>query len=138
MDFRYQENQKIKNLIREVEELRIVITRYPSLPHIENNLRRESLLNSALFSAKIEGITNAKPSGKLEIQNLHAAYKYLVSTTIPKHLTIKFIFDLHKQVLRNISTRAGKLRNEPWEIFNQAGIAIYLAPAHFKLPELMA
>lgn len=39
--------------------------------------------------------------------------------------------------MKGVSGRIGKFRNEPQAIFNQAGVAVYLAPASFRLPELM-
>lgn len=39
--------------------------------------------------------------------------------------------------MNKISDYAGKLRREPWAIFNQAGVAVYVAPAPFRLSKMM-
>lgn len=39
--------------------------------------------------------------------------------------------------MKNITSDAGNFRTEPWAVFNQAGVAIYLTPAPFRLRKLM-
>lgn len=151
LKYKYQETKEIKKLLLELEALRIVFGKIEALPHLEENLRRESLLKSALFSAKVEGnpldlekIKLSPERGKipdlkkLEVFNLLRAYRYVYSLRTPKKLNLTFVKRLHQMSMRNISLRAGKFRNEPWAIFNQAGVAIYLAPSPFRLPRLMA
>lgn len=133
-----------------LEALKIVFGQIKALPHIEENLRRESLLKSALFSARIEGnpldfekakiISESEKTddvAKREVFNLLRAYRYIYGQSSSKRLTLKLIRNLHRLTMKNISSGAGKWRTEPWAIFNQAGIAIYLAPAPFRLPKLM-
>lgn len=55
LKYKYQETEEVKKLLLELEALKIVFGRIKALPHIEENLRRESLLKSALFSARVEG-----------------------------------------------------------------------------------
>lgn len=150
MKIRFSETQGIKKLLIELEALRIVFGQLPSLPHVEENLRREALLKSSLFSARIEGnpLTLAQVSlepqtvskqdlAKLEVFNLLKAYKYIYSNRAPKKVSIKFICELHKLVVKGISPDAGWFRKNPGAIFNQAGVAIYLAPPQFQIPSLM-
>lgn len=144
--FRYKltKNDSIEKSLFEIEALKIIFDSQKILPHIEENFRRESLLKSALYSARVEGnpskindLDNQEDLHKLEINNLVRAYKFIYSSKSPKKLSIFFIKKLHKIVMKNISSQAGSFRTEPWAIYNQAGVAIFIAPAHFRVPELM-
>jgi len=104
---RYQENQKIRSYLARLEILRQVFSSLPSFPDLENNLRRESLLHSSIFSARIEGnpLTPAhlhneirapkKDLHKIEIFNLLRAYRYIDSGSVKKTLSTSFILKLH-------------------------------------------
>lgn len=150
MEIKFTKTTKISKLLTEIEALRIVFETLPTRSHIEENLRREALLKSSLFSARIEGnsltleqaglIGQSVPKhdiAKLEIFNLLRAYKYVYLGKIPKKISVKFICNLHKIVMRGLTLDAGQFRDEPGAIFNQAGVAIYLAPPHFKLHGLI-
>ena len=150
LKFRYQETTGMKKLLIELEALRIIFDTIKPISKIEENIRRESLLKSSLFSARIEGnpltLTQAKHISphreetditKKEIFNLLRAYHSIYSQTSPKKISKKIILKLHEFVLKGISAEAGRLRQEQSAIFNQAGVAVYMPPAFFKLPELM-
>lgn len=137
-------------MLVEIEALKLLFGQSKALPHVEENLRRESLLKSAVFSARIEGnpltlekmkvlpktFKNADVS-KLEVFNLLRSHRYVCSKRFPKKLTSGFIKKLHQITMKGISANAGKIRTEPWAIFNQAGMAVYLAPSPSRLPGLM-
>jgi len=151
MNYRYIKTPRINELLIELKALRIVFDRLPTLPKVEEHLLRESLLRSSLYSARVEGnsltiqearniptnqsVNNLK---KLEVSNLLKAYRHIYFNATPKKISLTFILKLHQQVMHNIVPKAGKLRKEPWAIFNQADIAIYLAPPYLELPELTA
>lgn len=150
MNYRYQKTARINELLIELKALRIVFDRLPTLPRIEEHLLRESILRSSLYSARVEGntltieqargiLTNQSNTNlkKLEVSNLLKAYRHIYFGKIPKKLSLTFISKLHQLVMHNIVPQAGKLRKEPWAIFNQADIAIYLAPPYSELPKLM-
>ncbi len=133
-----------------LEALRIVFGQTNVRPHVEENLRRESLLKSALFSARVEGnplvleklkLASEKEKEtnheKLEVFNLLRSYRYVYSSKSPAKLSQSFIKKLHQISMKGISSRAGKWRTESWAIFNQAGVAIYLAPPPSRLPAMM-
>lgn len=147
--YRYQENQKIKQYLRKLEVLCLVFDSLPTFPNLEENLRRESLLRSSVFSARIEGnpltpahihrLTKA-PRGdtkKIEIFNLLRAYQQIAAGGTRKTLSIPFILKLHEAVMRDLSFDAGHFRHEPWAVFNQAGVAVYVAPSPGALKQLM-
>lgn len=150
LKYRFKETQEIRKLLIELEALRILFDQVKTLPYIEENLRRASLLKSALFSARVEGnplnfeniefaseVEKSDDLKKLEVFNLLRAYRYIYGSRAPKKLNLSFIKKIHQISMKNISFDAGKFRNQPWAIFNQAGVAIYLAPAPFRLPRLM-
>ena len=127
--YRYRETERIKNLLIEIEALKIVFGQLSPLPHIEENLRRESLLKSALFSARVEGnlltlekarLLNEKKKEKeikkLELFNLLRAYRFINMGKVPSKLTLPFIFKMHKLIMKGISSNAGRFRLEPWAI----------------------
>lgn len=135
----------INKSLLEIEAFKIIFNSQKLLPHVEENFRRESFLKSALYSARVEGnpskindIDSQDKLHKLEIFNLVSAYKFIYSSKSPQKLSILFSKKLHKIVMKNISNQAGSFRTEPWAIYNQAGMVIFLAPAHFKVPELMS
>jgi len=149
LGYRYQENQKIRSYLARLEILRQVFSSLPSFPDLENNLRRESLLHSSIFSARIEGnpLTPArihnetrapkKDLHKVEFFNLLRAYRYIDSGSVKKTLSTSFILKLHLLVMRNLSFNSGHFRHEPWAVFNQAGVAVYVAPSPAELKNLM-
>jgi len=149
INYKYRKNSRIeKNLIK-IEVTKRVIDLLPQLPHVEESLRRKSLLKSSLFSAKIEGNklrieeiqsierTSAKNREKKEIFNILQALKWIHSRQAPKKINANLLLKLHSFVLQKLSTDAGRLRSEPSAIFNEAGVAIYMTPPPSELPELI-
>jgi len=150
LKYKFKESKKVKRLLIELEALKMLFAQFKILPQIEENLRRESLLKSALFSARIEGnlldLEKIKYAGeteksndvkKIEVFNLLRAYRYISSPKAPQKLNQSFVKKIHQMVMKNISFESGRWRTEPWAIFNQAGVAIYLAPSPFRLAKLM-
>jgi Fic family protein len=135
--FRWTISDRARQLLGELEIIKRVLEALPYIPEVEVRLTRESLLKSAVFSARVEGITtDLKINANRETQNLLRAYR-LVNQTKTTRLTDKFVLELHQLVMQGQSFQAGKWRSEPWAIYNQAGIAIYLAPLHTEIPKLM-
>ena len=154
LDYFYKKTKRIKKVLQELIILKKVIDLLPKLPHLEENLKRESLLKSSLFSAKIEGnklelrdikysslknssLKSPKTLAKLEIFNILKGLNFIYSKKAPKKLTKNFILKLHQIVLSGISPSAGCLRKEPSAIFNQAGVAVYLPPPADQVNSLL-
>lgn len=124
--------------MRQLDALRLAFELIKFSPVIEENIRRESLLKSSLYSAKIEGNQlsyesvvsglNEKTKAKLEVFNLLSAYKFIYSKKAPKNISLIFVKKLHQITMRNLIASPGQFRREAGAIFNQAGFAIYLAP----------
>src|SRR3989339_2065299 len=103
--YKYTETDKIKNLLIEIEAVKIVFNNLKILPQVEENLRRESLLNSSVYSARVEGnpslpvdFESSDYLHKLEINNLLSAYKFVYSSKCPNKLSIPLVRKFHKKV----------------------------------------
>jgi Fic family protein len=140
MDFsayHWEATPRIRQLLIELEAVKLVFDKTPHLPHLEENLRQKSLLKSAVFSARIENIASTESSPKKEGQNLVSAYRWVYTSGIVGELKLEIIRELHRLVLRGISSNPGQWRDESWAVFDQSGQVVHLAPAHFEVPELM-
>ncbi len=137
-DYKWEITNQIHQLLIELEAVKISFEALSLSPQAEENLRKTALMKSAIFSVRIEGFPDTLASPKAESQKLVRAYKLVHSPNSPQNLTLGYIKELHKITLNNISFNAGKWRTEEWGIFNQAGVAVYKAPAHFEVPELMS
>jgi len=128
----------MEDLLRQLEALRLAFELIKPSPIVEENIRRESLLKSALYSAKIEGNQlsyekvanglNDKTRAKLEVFNLLRAHKFVYSTKAPKKISLALIKKLHQMTMDRLLPAPGKFRHEAGAIFNQAGVAIYFSP----------
>lgn len=135
-DYRWNKSERIQRLLIEIDALKLLFDTLPQLPHVEEKLRRLSLLKSSVYSARIEGFADTEINPKLESQNLLDLYERIYSGKCPSKLNLDLIKDFHRQVLKNIAD-GGYLRRESWAIFNQAGIAIANTPAPGELFKLM-
>lgn len=139
--YTYRFSSKIKQELENLEVLRRVIDLLPVLPHVEENLRRQSLLKSSLFSARIEGnkldlddLTidvrkrETKNIAKKEIYNILSVLEQIYGGRLTSRVTLEIVQKIHKHVLKDLTPQAGYFRNEPSAIFNSAGIAVYVTP----------
>lgn len=135
--YKWKIDNEIISLFKELESNKILVDNLPSRQKLETNLRQHSLLKSAVFSARIEGFTDTLNVPKKESQNLINAYHFIFSPRSPKKLGIGLIKKIHQLVLKKLAPYPGQWRNEPWAIFSQSGVAVYLAPPHFEVSILM-
>lgn len=133
-------------LISEIESERIYFSSLSLPKELKDKIQRVSLLKSSLFSARIEGNTlklsdmnsrKATDIKKLEVLNILAASKYIDQQVKVKRLAKELLLTLHKKVLDQVQPNAGILRSQPSAIFNQAGVAVYVAPPPGKIKKLM-
>lgn len=136
ISYHFTKSKDIERYLLELEAIKVNFDTQKSIPELEEKIRRDSRLKSAVYSAKIEGVDIADNS-KLEIQNLLRAYHQIYQSESNKPLSIEIIKDMHFKAMQNLSNMAGKYRQEPWAIFDQNGNAIHLAPPYFKVPELI-
>lgn len=148
INFTYRKTAQIEEYLKQLEVNRRLVELLPKVPQLEENIRRESLLKSSLFSARIEGNKlelkdikysqeNSKNFTKIEVFNILRALRFLNSKKVPKKLTETFILELHKLALRGISSSIGQFRKKRGAIFNQAGQIVYLAPPAPEVPALI-
>lgn len=139
---------QIAQLLQSIEGSREVINTVTIPPEVETNIRRQSILKSSLFSARIEGNPlgleelhkrPSKDQRKLEVFNILKALN-LIHQKGFKDLTVKQILKLHQLIMPGLSDKKdlGMFRHDLGAIFNSAGIAVYLPPRPSKLPSLMS
>ncbi len=136
--YKWNETPRIRQLQIELEAVKLVLETTRIFPQLEVNLRQNALLKSAVYSARIEGFPDTEQIPRKESQNLISAYRYISSPQVPSKLTIPLIKKFHYLSLRNLSTGAGKFRQEAWAVYAPDGSVIHLAPPFYKLPELMS
>ena len=136
---------KISELLASIQACKEVIDNVQIPLEMEINIRRQSILKSSLFSARIEGnnltlddLRNKSPKDqrKIEIFNILKALNLLLAGK-EKNITLKQILQFHKIVMDNLSENLGRLRTEVSAIFNSAGIAIYMPPPPSQIKPLM-
>lgn len=143
---------ELLDLIQKLEVNKQIIDSVSIAPEIEKNIKREALLKSSLFSAKIEGnrldfeqirretLVNPKEKEKIEVANILKAIDWLDKRSKKKGRIIKKdILELHRLTMNSLifEDKLGRFRREPGAIFNQAGVAVYLSPPFSKIPELI-
>jgi Fic family protein len=144
---RYTFTTTITDYLQRIEACKQVLDAITIPPEIETNIRRQSILKSSLFSARIEGnpltldeLTRApsKDQKKQEVLNILKGLQ-LVQKRGARDLSVTFIRELHTDVMKGLIETAdkGKFRTEVSAIFNSAGIAIYLPPPPRQVAPLM-
>ena len=141
LDYTYSITESIKNHLYQLDVLKKALTLMPPLPHIEENLRRKSLLKSSVYSARIEGnrlrmedVENSafglrsETKEKMEIANILKAIHWLDSEKTPAVLSAVLLKNLHGYIMSGLTEELGKFRQGQSAIFNQAGVAIYMPP----------
>lgn len=144
----YTKTTRIESFLLELEALKKAFD-YLNLPkQTITYLRRASILKSALYSARIEGnplrledvsaasLISPHSRRKREVANIARAFT-LMDQHGAQPLTLAFLKELHTIVLSELSGEAGSLRQEESAIFNQAGVAVYLAPAPLQVKPLL-
>ncbi len=142
---RYTLNEKIVELLQSIEASKEVIDSHTIPPKVEQNIRRQSILKSSLYSARIEGneLTleelSSIPSDnqqKVEIFNILKATNWIIKRR-KKDLSLNDILELHKASMEGLSPDAGNIRKDVNAIFNSAGIAIYMPPPPHRVKPLL-
>lgn len=125
---------EIQNLLINLEGHKTAFSVLEPTKETLANLRKKSILKSALYSARIEGnelteetLDRGGKIEQLEVQNLYETYTWLAQNQDTK-LDLKLLCDLHRQVTHNLRIDAGHFRIEQTAIFDSSGNAIYLTP----------
>jgi len=144
---KYVHTTTISRYLQTIEAAKSVLDSITIPAEIETNIRRQSILKSSLFSARIEGnpLTieelahiPSKDQKKVEIYQILKGLQ-LVHKRGARDITATFIKDLHAKVMSGLTERGntGKFRAEVSAIFNTAGIAIYMPPPPRQIPGLL-
>ena len=145
----YRKTEKIIYLLTQFDSLKQEFEEIPISQQTMLSLQRKAILKSSLFSARIEGnpltLSDVTP-GQLErprslhtqeLSNIARAIGYVQKGKVQR-LNDAFARKLHAMVMAGISSEAGRFRTEESAIFNQAGIAVYLAPAPKNFNQLLS
>lgn len=148
----YEKTPEIIRQRERIENLKNILEKLNLHPIHQLRLRRESLLKSALYSAKIEGnpltieeVSDSKIWSKRkatrEVQNISAALAFLDSyfkSNQNASLNLELLLKLHELVMTDVSTyKVGALRNNAEGLFNSAGFAIKLFPPPAEIRPLL-
>lgn len=140
----YTLTPKCLSFLQRIEVSKKVLEKVAIAPEWEAIIRRQSLLKSSLFSARIEGnklrweeikesgLTFAKSKERLEINNISKALGWVRKefSRKQKGFTKENILHLHELVMKDVSSYPiGKFRDGPGGIFDSAGTAVYFAPS---------
>lgn len=132
------------NLLSEIESLRLYAEKRDLHKQVSITLRRNSLLKSSLYSAKIEGnqlseLTLDESNNDTEtreIINIMLALEYVDVTPII-HIDHSFIRKLHSMIGDHLFSQKGMYRREVSGIFNMAGVVVYMPPPPTQILTLM-
>jgi Fic family protein len=135
----YTRSEKINKLIYEIDVLKGAYALHPMTKTQELELQRKSVLKSSLFSARIEGnpltLSDLKFSKVEESPQRHTHEVANIANaleTILKDKEVPIGLDslrkVHAIILDGLSNEASHVRTDESAIYNQAGIAVYLAP----------
>lgn len=144
---KYDLTPEISGLLSSIEASREVIDAIAIPPEVEINIRRQSHLRSALFSARIEGnpltldqITRApsKDQKKAEVTNILKTLNWLKEKQ-SKDISENDILMMHKLAMTGLTEtdNLGRWRRNMEAIFNSAGIAIFMPPSPRQVPGFM-
>lgn len=140
----YKITPEILELLAKIEANRFYFLTNPLPKPLKDNLQRQSLLKSSIYSAKIEGnpldlenYESGEAKRKKEIFNILSAIK-LIEKTVKKSslITQKLILKLHQVIMKDLSV-GGHFRSEVGAIFNQAGVPVYISPPPTEINDLI-
>lgn len=129
---KYLLTPKISELLQTIEGCKQVIDSIDLPIEIEQNIRRQSTLRSALFSAKIEGNTSTLDKIDKEVVGILKAINWIQQRKVA-NISEKDILFLHKLI-----GGIGSFRTEASAIFNVAGIAVYMPPRPSQITSLIS
>ncbi len=135
---------EILSLVSEIESLRLYAQKTNLQKEVSFILRRNSLLKSSLYSARIEGNqlseqsineNNSDPETQ-EVVNIMKAFEFIESTSLSR-INLQYIQNVHAIIGNNIFPERGIFRTEVSAIFNTSGTAIYMPPPPTQILPLM-
>lgn len=144
-DYIFSTTPKIESYITQINTYRDLFSKLSKEPQVQENLLHRSTLKSALYSARIEGnpldlsdmeSNFVRREEKKEIFQIYEAMKFAYS--FRGEATPELFLNLHKIALAGLTSEAGRFRSAPSAIYNNAGIAVYIAPPAQNVGELVS
>lgn len=144
---KFKLTQEMLDLCSQIEAKKALLEHLPQLPQFINNLQRQSMLKSSLFSAKIEGnslnlsdldgLEKLDPNLKerIEIENILSAFSFIKENA--QVIDKDFILNIHRIVMKGLSASAGHFRTDPSAIYNQSGFPVYIPPPPSEIDKLI-
>lgn len=134
----------ILNLLSNIDSLRLYAQKKDLPKYVSGQFRRNSLLKSSLYSARIEGNSLSEltlhedsiDTETQEIVNILQTLEYIEATDISQ-IDRAFIQKLHAMVGIDIFSEKGSYRKEVSGIFNKEGIVVYMPPPPTQVFPLM-
>ncbi|MBU1326944.1 Fic family protein [Patescibacteria group bacterium] len=135
----YRTNERIESALGKLESRRKAYILLSMISDKVDELRRQSMVKSALYSAKIGGnplsieevvrhaITSPAKPHMQEVINVVGGLQYLKSHSAEK-ITTHFLLGLHTMVLEGLAASSGRFRTEDKVLVNDEGVTVYLAP----------
>ncbi len=130
---KYTLTPEITASLQAIEVCKAVIDSFPLPIEIETNIRRQSILKSALFSARIEG--GGENEKKREVYNILRAIEQSHSKN--GNISMQQILQIHETVMQGLIENPGVIRNQASAIFNTAGVAVYMPPSPQQIIPLL-
>lgn len=150
---RYRLTKKVVLLLNEIDANRAVIDSIDISPELEKNIRRESIIGSALFSTRIEGNTltraemwsfsdlSPKDQRKIEVANLCRVIEKQIADSgkSKKKINAATLLRWHRNSMKDIldGEYCGKFRKGHEGLFDAAGNLIYHAPPPSQVATLI-
>jgi len=130
----------IQTCIHELDVLKAAYGYLPVHQTLLTRIREESVLKSALFSARIEGNPLTLPDAAVQLgsgrTDIHVREVENINNTLSRletdhdaPVSMELLKRFHSNVLQGISSEAGHIRTEESAIYNTSGVAVYLTPA---------
>lgn len=144
---KFKLTQEMLELCAQIEAKKALFGKIPQLPQFINNLQRQSMLKSSLFSAKIEGNSlnlsdlddfwkiDPDLKERIEIENILSAFSFIKEDT--RGIDKDFILNIHRIVMKGLNANAGHFRTEASAIYNQSGFPVYIPPPPSEIDKLI-
>jgi len=144
----YDLTPEMVDLIAKIEVGKTILENVLISPRLSLDIRKQSLLKSSLFSAKIEG-NKLEISGledlkrlktdsleRMEVENILSALSF-IDKNPGRQVDLDYVLHLHGMVMKKLISDSGSLRKVPSVIFNQSGFPVYVGPPPSQIPVLL-
>lgn len=138
--------EEILNKIVKIRSIKLYLKDINFDSLVIKKIQKKNILNSSLYSAKIEGNPlefnqldlSPRNKQKLEVLNIVSALNYIEKKLLKSQpIDNTLLKKLHQLVMAQLSNQMGKYRMQPSAVFNQAEVAVYVCPPASQINRLM-